>query len=377
LARSKALLLTLALAACSDAGPSGPSKPAALSISVSGSIERSDTVTLSASRGSRALPADSVQWSVTPSAIAHVLPGQQLQLLDTGAITVKATLSDTVLSRTFHVAAPPTIVFDMIDVNGSGTRTIFRMSLDGVGLTRLASDTNENVKPTSAAGIVVYSSDRTGGPSLFSVPLAGGAETSLDSLPYPASEAALSSDGTRLAFVTSASGNNKIWTSTTSGTGAAAVTTGLGGNAVDEENPTWSPAGDALVLVTTQYGRASLVQLSLRSSAETPLGDGTTTDVDPAWSPDGATLAFASTRDRDVGIFLRSFAGGAVTRLDPKPANDGQPAWLADGRVMYTSWDNANASTLHWIDPARPTVIHSIPTPAGSNPAHPALAQER
>jgi hypothetical protein len=373
--RSSPVLLLLAIG-CHD-GPSAPAQPRTVSVAVSGYVERNATVTLAASRGPRLLPADSVQWSATPATIAVIQTGQQLLLIDTGSVTVSAKVGDTTATKVIHVAAPPTIVFDMIDVNGSGTRTIFSMTLDGMALTRVTSDSNENVHPTSSGGMVAYTSYRTGGPTVFTVPLLGGAEKSLDSLPYPALEPALSSDGSHLAFVTSVSGNNKIWTSTSSGAGATAVTSGLGSNTVDEESPTWSPTGDSLVFVTTQYGNVGLVVLTLSSSKETPLGDGTTTDVDPAWSPDGKTLAFTSTRDGDVGIFLRAFSSGTVTRLTPTPGNDGEPMWLSDGRIVYTSWVDPTAPALEWIDPAHPSVVHAIPTPAGSAPAHPAAAKER
>ena len=374
MARSKRIALVVLLVGCSS--PSAPAARRTVSIAVSGYIERSSAVTLSAERGTVALPADSVHWSVLPAAIG-VLSGETLQLNDTGTITVSARVGDTTATKVLHIVAPPTIVFDMVDVNGSGTRTIFSMTLDGRSLTRLASDTNENFRPTSAGGTVAYTSYRTGLPSLYSVPLTGGAETFLDSLPYPALEPALSPDGSHLAFVTPVSGNNKIWTATGDGLSPTPVTSGLGPSGVDEENPTWSPAGDALVFVTTQYGNAGLAELTLASSQETEISDGTTTDVDPAWSPDGKTVVFASTRDGDVGLFLYTFSTGAVVRLSPKPANAGEPTWLADGRIVYTSFANPSESTLAWTDPAHPTVAHAIPTPAGSAPARPSAVQER
>ena len=49
-------------------------------------------------------------------------------------------------------------------------------------------------------------------------------------------------------------------------------------------------------------------------------------------------------------------------------------AWLADGRVVYTSFADPTAPVLRWIDPAHPTVVHTIPTPAGAAPSHPARA---
>jgi Tol biopolymer transport system component len=321
-ARSKRAVLLVLLAGCHDGGPSAP-RVTTVSVAVGGYVERHSTVTLAASRGAKVLPSDSVQWSATPSSIGVVAAGQTLQLVDTGTLTISATVGDTTATKVLHVGAPPTIVFDMIDVNGSSTRTIFSVTLDGMALTRIASDSSENYRPTSSGSTVTYTSYRTGEPSLYSVALTGGAETSLDSLPYPTMEPALSGDGSHLAFVSAVSGQNKIWTSTSAGLNPTAVTGFLGTTSVDEENPTWSPAGDALVYVTTQYGNAELVELTLASSKETPLGDGTTTDVDPAWSPDGKTLAFASTRDGDVGIFLRAVSSGTISRLSPSPANDG------------------------------------------------------
>lgn len=374
-ARSKRAALLFLLAGCHD-GPSAPARPTTVSVTVSGYVERNSTVTLAATRGSTVLPADSVQWSATPSSIG-VLASQTVQLVDTGMLTLSAKVGDTTATKVLHVAAPPTIVFDMIDVNGSATRTIFSVTLDGMALTRLASDSSENYKPTAFGDSITYTSYRTGEPSLYSVALTGGAETSLDSLPYPTMEPAMSADGSHLAFVSAVSGQNKIWTSTAAGLNPTAVTSFLGTTGVDEENPTWSPSGDSIVYVTTQYGNAELVELTPATSKQTPLGDGLTTDVDPAWSPDGKTLAFASTRDGDVGIFLYTFATSAITRLSPRPANDGEPTWLADGRIVYTSWTNPSAPVLIWIDPAHPAVTHTIPTPAGSAPAHAAPTQER
>lgn len=374
-ARSKRVALLVLLVGCSS--PSAPARPRTVSITVAGYVERSDTITLSALRGSTALPADSVQWSISPDTAAKLVTGQLLQLTDTGNVTVSAKVGDTTATKIIHVVAPPTIVFDMIDVNGSGTRTVFKMALDGVGLTRVASDSSQNDQATSSAGTVAYTSYRSGSPSLYTAPLAGGPETSLDSLPYPALESSLSFDGSHIAFVTPISGSNRIWIANANGTSATPALAGDTLGDIDEESPTWSPAGDALVFVTTRYGNVELAELTLASSKETPLGDGTTTDVDPAWSPDAKTLAFTSTRDGDVGVFLRDFASGTVTRLTPKPGNDGEPAWLSDGRIVYTSWVNPSASALVWVDPAHPSVLHQIPTPASSAPAHPAAAKER
>src|SRR5579859_803069 len=101
-ARSKRAVLLVLLAGCSGGGPSAP-RITAVSVGVTGYVERSATVTLAVSRGSRVLPADSVQWSAAPSTVGVLQAGQTLQLVDTGTITISATVGDTTATKVLHV----------------------------------------------------------------------------------------------------------------------------------------------------------------------------------------------------------------------------------------------------------------------------------
>jgi Tol biopolymer transport system component len=196
----------------------------------------------------------------------------------------------------------------------------------------------------------------------------GGAGTRLTAVGGSAYQAALSAEGTKLAFIASDSGDDKLWIAAGDGSGAMRATAGFGSPSAEEAAPTWSPRGYRVAFVSTTLGDAALVSLSVSSDSAHPITNGTTTDVDPAWSPTGQELAFSSNRDGDLGIFVLTLATGEVRRVSPEPSTAGQPSWLSDGRIVYTSWTVNGAdvtSQLVWIDPASPSVVHTVTTPAG------------
>jgi len=339
-------------------------------IATTGYVERGATLTLTLyDRGSQVSPA-AVTWSGSPASVVTIQSGPSAVLVDTGAITISARVGSTTTVIGLHVVVPPTVAFDLQDSGGLGNRDVYRETLDGQGLVRLTSGTGDNEQPTVAASTVVFTSYRNGYAALYTVATTGGTETILAAAPAPASQAALSSDGTRLAFISPSGGIDHLWTAAADGSGAAVATGSAGFATALQASPTWSPAGDTVAVVSTEFGNAALVRLAIASGVESAFTNGATTDLSPAWSPDGSTIAFASTRDGDLGVFVLSVSSNAVTRLTPMPGTDGEPTWLHDGRIVYTS-GIGGTTQLRWIDPAHPDTGHVIPTPAGSNPQHP------
>jgi TolB protein len=250
-----------------------------------------------------------------------------------------------------------------------GDYDVYRESLDGAGLTRLTSGTADNVEPTAANGLVVFTSYRDGYPALYRVSLDGGTESRLAGLSGSAFQPALSPDGSHLAFIAQDSGLNKLWLAASDGSGAARRAASFGSPSAEEASPAWSPSGDSVVFVSTTFGNAAIVGLSASTDSAWGITDGTFTDVDPSWSPDGRSVVFASTRDGDLGIFVLTLATGQVVRVSPQPGNAGQPCWLADGRIVYTEESSTASgiiSQLNWADPSHPGVAHVIPAPAGN-----------
>ena len=352
----------LAVSACSRS-------PTALQdrIAIAGRVERGASDSLRFLRGATVASPASVTWAGTPASAITISAVGIAHFTDTGTVTITAHDGESSATVAVHVVAPPTILFDMQDSGGLGNRDVYGMTLDGKSMTRLSSATADNEQPAWANGTVVFTSFRDGYAALYTVASTGGTETRIANIPAPSDQPVVSADGTTLAFISPLNGADHLWTSVIDGSNATAATGSAGFATAFEANPSWSKSNDTLVVVTTQFGNASLARLAVAEGVETALTDGTTTDVDPAWSPDGSTIAFISTRDGDVALFTFAVATGTIERLSPSPANVADPGWLADGRIVFTS-AVGSATQLRWLDPAHPDTGTVIPTPTGGNP---------
>jgi WD40-like Beta Propeller Repeat len=364
--------VAFAISACEAPSSLAPAGQAPLQISTEGRLERGMTIALHVARNGSPVPDETVTWTTTSGAIVSIINPDTAVLADSGAATITAHVGALATTTTLHIAAPPTIVFAMHDVDANGTLgnyDVYRASLDGKGLTRLTSGAGDNDEPTAANGLVVFTSYRDGYPALYRVPLAGGAESRLPGLSGSAFQAALSPDGLRLAFIAPDSGDDKLWIASPDGSNAGRPTANFGSSSAEEASPAWAPANDSVVFVSTTLGNAAIIEFAATTDSAQAMTDGSTTDVDPAWSPDGGSVAFASTRDGDLGIFVLAVSTGQVRRVSPAPSNAGQPSWLADGRIVYTEESSTPAgiiSRLNWVDPVQPGIAHVIATPAGN-----------
>jgi Tol biopolymer transport system component len=339
-------------------------------ITVTGLAERGASVTLGFERGGTVVAPASVKWSATPAAAVTITAAGVATFSDTGSVTFTGQDGTTSASLTVHVTAPPMILFDLQDSGGAGNRDVYSVALDGQGLTQLTSGTSDNEQPVLAGSTIVFTSFRDGYAALYTVPLAGGAETRIPTIPSPSDQASVSANGATLAFISTLNGSDHLWTSGIDGSNPVAATGSAGFSTAVEASPSWSTSADTLVVVTTQFGNASLAEMALSEGTETSLTNGATTDVDPAWSPDGKTIAFISTRDGDVALFTFTVATGVITRLSPNPANVADPGWLADGRIVFVS-AVGSATQMRWLDPAHPDTGTVIPTPVGGDPRRP------
>jgi WD40-like Beta Propeller Repeat len=359
-----ACVMSVALAGCHSA-PTAPTDR----IAVTGFAERGASVTLAFLRGGTAVAPASVMWSATPASAVKFSADGVARFSDTGAVMFTGQDGKASASITVHVKTPPVILFDLQDSGGLGNRDVYIAALDGTGLTQLTSGTSDNEQPAWAHGNVVFTSFRDGYAALYTVPVTGGTETRIASIPAPSDQASVSADGAAIAFISPLNGADHLWTSAIDGSNATAATGSTGFATAVEASPSWSTSDDTLVVMTTQLGNASLARLAVTEGTETSLTDGSSTDVDPAWSPDGGTIAFISTRDGDVALFAFTVATGSIKRLSPRPANVGDPGWLSDGRIVFTS--GSGSTQLRWLDPAHPDTGTVIPTPPGSNPRRP------
>lgn len=360
--RISVILAIFSLMACTSDLPSDPNDldEGDLRIEVTGWLERGAVVTLTATdQDARTVQAE---WSATPGNLVEFLPDGRLRLLKPGKVTLTAQAGEEIGRTEIEIKVPPTIVFEMLR---DGARDIYRAALDGADLVRLTSGTSDNREPTVAGDRVVFVSYRHGNGELFSVPLAGGNETRLTTTAAHEAEPALSPDGKRLAFTSSATGVPKLWTAAGDAKNGARATTNFGFAGSIEAGPSWSPKGDRLVFVSTTKATSDLYIYTVSSGAITPLLDTDAPEVEPAWSPDGEWIAFASAREGQTDLYRIHIATRKVEQLTDRAETDARPAWLADGRIVYIARVDG-VPRLRWLDPNDPSTVHEIPVGDGT-----------
>ncbi len=203
--------------------------------------------------------------------------------------------------------------------------------------------------PPELTGAIVFVSDRDGTPALYWRRLPRDRERRLSFGSEPASDPAVSPDGTRVAF----SMNGRIGVVAVA-TGEASVLT-LGVDWKDAQ-PAWLPDGRRLVVsARRRVGEpASLHLLEPApdgSVARHPLtqaraGD----DSSPAPSPDGTTVVFVR-EDRLMRVDLRD---GRVARLTGGFKRDRSPRFLGPGRLVC-AWSEGKTHGIDAIDVAART----------------------
>jgi Tol biopolymer transport system component len=362
------VLLAALLAAC-DGGPGDPGGGGGgtLTVATAGRLERGNTIQVTASGSTGALAPGSFTVSVQPAGAAEAVGADSLRLLATGPLTITAAAGLITGNTPIVVLAPPTLVFDRLT---GGNRDIFRVDLDGANLMQLTTDPGDDQDPTAVKGSVVFVSYRGGNGNLYAIPLAGGATTTLTTTTRDEMTPALSADGQKLAFSAVVGGVTKVFTANSDASSPVQLVAGNDPSTI-ETAPSWS-LGGSVAFVSTLNGSADIFQASTGGTPALLIGGGSA-EVEPAVSPNGQTLAFVSNRNGGTDLFTVPLGGGAPVQLTSGPGSKSQPAWTPDGRLVYLHTEGATTQ-LRWIDPAAPSVIHSIATGTGTV-GHPAVNQ--
>ena len=175
---------------------------------------------------------------------------------------------------------------------------------------------------------LIISSDRSGNPDLWILPLPAGGLRQLTTDRTPDWAPVWSPDGMTIAFYASRSGNRDIWTMP-AGSGPATQVTHHEG--VDYY-PTWSADGQRIAFGSARSGRRNVWIVSATSGTEPEQ----LTDIGAAFprlSPDGEWLAFRSTSDGAARIWVKPVAGGEAEPLSGPGA--AHPRWPSDSQQVY------------------------------------------
>lgn len=191
---------------------------------------------------------------------------------------------------------------------------------------------------------------------LIVVGLDGHTTQTITGLPDDAFALSPSGDGTTIAFVTEAGGENHIATIGIDGTGTQVLGAGV--------EPAMSPDGTRIAFVRDN----DIYVMNADGSAEQKIVSNPHVDEFPQWSPDGTTIAFdhyASKAPTDSGfsenssIMVVPATGGGPTTLT-QGGTAGEPTYSPDGTQIAFRRDNGI-----WVMDADGSHVHSVAPGAG------------
>jgi TolB protein len=145
---------------------------------------------------------------------------------------------------------------------------------------------------------------------------------------------AWSSDGGKVAFSSSRSGDSEIWVANPNGTDAHRVTSLKG----PDVSPSWNPKTNGQIAFTG--GRTGEPQIYVMDQDGSNIQRMTDSGyaVSPSWSPNGSLLTFAWNRKYGPGdpggqdIYVMDIASKNWLQVTHESGNNDCPAWSPDGR---------------------------------------------
>jgi Tol biopolymer transport system component len=139
-----------------------------------------------------------------------------------------------------------------------------------------------------------------------------------------------SSNGNRIAFESTRSGNHEIWVCDHDGSKAVQLTS-FGGPIAGL--PRWSPDGESLVFDSNATGAYDVYVINANGGQPRRLTDHPADDQTPSWSRDGKWIYFASKRSGELQVWKMPASGG-----EPVQVTKGGGMWPAespDGKFLY------------------------------------------
>jgi Tol biopolymer transport system component len=207
---------------------------------------------------------------------------------------------------------------------------LYLMQADGSGQQRLTRDLNAKWPRWAPDGTAILYADAPQNTAaaydLYLLTLADGAIRRLTDTPGFDGLGAWTPDG-RIVFASArADGENThLYRMRADGTDVQPLVLAPGW----QDSPAVAPDGTRIAFVSTQEGAERIYTVAADGSDLRPLTSGPGVDRYPSWSPDGAWIAFHSNRDErsNFEIYRVPASGGAAHRLTTDPAFDDEPAW--------------------------------------------------
>ena len=140
--------------------------------------------------------------------------------------------------------------------------------------------------------------------------------------------------GTKIAFVSGASGNKEIYAIDFDGYNLRRLTW----DRSITLNPSWSPDGEKIAYTTYRKRNPDIYLLDFRRGRSEPVSIFPGLNATPSWSPRGKDLALTLSKDGNVEIYSLELARKSFRRLTRHRAIDSAPSWSRNGKeIVFTS----------------------------------------
>lgn len=226
---------------------------------------------------------------------------------------------------------------------------------------------------TPDAGKLVFSAGTSQNGELqrdvFSVNQDGSELRQLTSRPELSWQAAVSPDGSEIAYVVEQAGRSDLRLMHLDGSQDRALTSNNAGS----WEPTWAPEGKAILTTTrdSQLGNLELVQLAADGSTKEQLSHMGGTNQYAAFSKDGGQIVFSS--DINMGVpaaFVMGRDGSGVRQLSQDVMFFGPASLSPQGQALFTGMDRWNKQHLYVVtlDGSQPQRrLDTLPSPSGAS----------
>jgi len=155
---------------------------------------------------------------------------------------------------------------------------------------------------------------------------------------------AWSSDGRKIAFASTRSGFEEIWTATATGEHALQMTNMRAGHTA---NPKWSPDGKEIVF-NSWRPTSNLFMLNVEDGSVRTVTRDSTNEVEPSWSHDGKWVYFGSDVSGRLEVYRVPAGGGTPVQITWNGGLHTEES--ADGKWIYYS-KNAETPSSIWRTP--------------------------